>query len=139
MINLIPGMQTTADALNVERVRMDIISQNIANAHTTKDANGDVYQRKQVAFEAYLQDSNGVDHPQRGVRVAAIENDPRPGQVVYQPGHPHADAEGMVTLPNVELSREMVDMITSSRAYEANLSVVKTARQMAMQALSIGK
>jgi flagellar basal-body rod protein FlgC len=73
------------------------------------------------------------------VRVAGISNDPTPGQRVNDPGHPDADADGMVTPPNVNIAYEMVDLITASRTYEANLSVAKNAHQMALKALDIGK
>ena len=71
--------------------------------------------------------------------MASIQNDPTPGQRVYDPQHPDADSTGTVTMPNVNLAYEMVDLITATRAYEANLSVVKSAKQMALKALEIGK
>lgn len=115
---------------------MDIVAQNIANAYTTKDANGAPYQRKMVSFETIM---GGVQNAERGVRVSGIKNDPTPGEAVYNPGHPHADANGMVKMPNVQLAAEMVDLMSASRAYEANLTVARNARSMAAKALSIGK
>ena len=139
-MNLLPGIDVTSDALNAEKIRLEVIGQNIANAHTTRGPNGLAYQRKVVTFETELQRVAGETGPNvTGVRVAAITADPSLGDLVYQPGHPHADANGMVRLPNVKLAQEMVDMIAASRAYEANLSVVPTARQMAKRALAIGK
>jgi flagellar basal-body rod protein FlgC len=73
------------------------------------------------------------------VNVVEIRDDNSPGKKVYRPGHPHADERGMVQMPNVEVTKEMVDLITASRSYEANLTVVRTARQMAQQALRIGR
>jgi flagellar basal-body rod protein FlgC len=141
MINFLPGISSTTAALNAERIRMDVISQNIANATTTQGADGKPYQRQQVVFEAVLNqqagDPNGAQvHP---VQVARIEADNRPPQMVYNPGHPNADKNGMVAMPNINIHEEMADLITSSRAFEANLAVVKNAHAMALQTLSIGR
>jgi flagellar basal-body rod protein FlgC len=127
--------------LDAERVRMDIISQNIANANTTRGPNGKPYQRQEVVFETVLkaQQDEAAGAGEQTVQVAHIQNDSRPPRLVYNPGHPDADAHGMVAMPDINMQQEMVDMITSSRSYEANLAVVKNARSMAMQALSIGK
>ena len=141
-MNLIPAVNVSADALNAEKIRMSIVAQNIANAHTTRDSSGKVYQRKIVSFESILNPKNasgGIAELARTVRIREISNDLTPGKKIYNPQHPDADADGMVQMPNVEISREMVDLITSSRAYEANLSVIRTARQMAQQALLIGR
>jgi len=141
-MNLIPGIDTTAGALHAEKTRMDIIAQNIANANTTRDANGEVYKRKDVIFESYMvkaTDSDGKTVNVKNVRVADIVDDDTPGPKIFNPSHPHADAEGMVEMPNVKTSTEMVNLISASRAYEANLSVFKTSRAMARQALSIGR
>lgn len=142
MINLMSGVQSTSSALNAERLRLDIISENIANANTTKGADGKPYQRQQVVFESLLKSAQTVDNsgaPTVSLRVARVEKDQRAPRMVYNPGHPDADAQGMVSMPDINVPEEMVDMIASSRSYEANLSVMKNARTMAMQALSIGK
>jgi flagellar basal-body rod protein FlgC len=131
-MNLLPAANISASALQAERTRMDVVSENIANAQTTKDANGQPYQRRIVSFATQI-DKNGG----RGVGVSSVKNDTTPGETFYDPAHPHADAQGMVHMPNVSISHEMVDLISSSRAYEANLAVVHNARQMATQALSI--
>lgn len=138
-MNLISGIDVTAGALNAQKTRLDIVAQNIANAQTTRTATGGAYQRQVVSFESELvrRTMNGASL--QSVRVASIAPDRTPGQQVYNPQHPDATADGLVTMPNVNLSHEMVDLITASRAYEANLSVVKNARQMAMKALEIGK
>jgi flagellar basal-body rod protein FlgC len=143
MINLLAGISSTAAALNAERQRMEIISQNIANANTTRGTDGLPYQRHQVVFESVLGQQQQADaalnaQPQM-VQVARIEKDPRPPQMVYNPGHPDADASGMVAMPNVNIHEEMADLIASSRAFEANLAVIKNARYMAQQSLGIGK
>ncbi len=137
-MNLISGIDVTAGALNAQKTRLDIVAQNIANAQTTRTANGTPYQRQIVSFESELIRRNGAASLQ-SVKVAAVSADRTPGQQVHNPQHPDAGKDGLVTMPNVNLSYEMVDLITASRAYEANLSVVKSARQMAMRTLEIGK
>jgi flagellar basal-body rod protein FlgC len=142
MINLLTGIDSTSSALDAERVRMDVIAQNIANANVTKDVDGKPYQRQEVVFESVLraqQDADAPDAESRAVQIARVQKDSRPPRMVYNPGHPDANAQGMVAMPNINIHQEMVDMIASSRSYEANLAVVKNARAMAMQALSIGK
>ena len=140
MINLLTGIDSTTAALNAERIRMDVVSENIANINTTHGPDGKPYQRQQVAFASVLKARQGVAGAAPEVlTVARIEKDQRPPIMVYNPGHPDADAKGMVAMPDINIHEEMVDMITSSRTYEANLAVVKNARAMAMQALSIGK
>lgn len=143
-MNILPALGITVDALNAEKTRLEIVGQNIANAQTTRGPDGQPYQRRVVSFETQLWQASGADaaagHVQpSSVRVSAITPDPTPGEFVFNPGHPHADARGMVQMPNVNTAREMVDLISASRAYEANLSVVRTARQMAARALAIGR
>jgi flagellar basal-body rod protein FlgC len=142
MIQLLSGIDSTSSALDAERTRMDVISENIANVNTTKGADGKPYQRQQVVFESVLkaqQDSeNGGAVPQT-TQVVRVEKDNRPARMVYNPSHPDANDQGMVAMPNIDIHEEMVDMIASSRSYEANIAVVKNARTMAMEDLSIGK
>jgi flagellar basal-body rod protein FlgC len=140
MIHVLTGIQNTSAALDAEQTRLDVISQNIANAHTTHDVDGKPYQRRVVVFEAALQnamsgDTAGGNLP--AIQGAKIERDTRPPVKVYDPGNPDADAGGMVSMPNVNIHEEMADLISASRTYEANLAVVKNARNMAMQTLSI--
>jgi len=142
MINFIPSLPSTTAALDAERTRLEVISENIANANTTRGLDGKPYQRQQVVFENVLQRALGAGHGASAIsapQVARIAKDARPGPSVYEPGHPDADANGMVSLPNVNLYEEMADMIVASRTYEANLAVLKNGRAMALQALSIGK
>jgi flagellar basal-body rod protein FlgC len=138
-MNLISGIDVISGALNAQKTRLDIVAQNIANAQTTRGPNGLPYQRQVVSFESELVRRTGGGAPLQSVRIAGISPDRTPGQQVYNPQHPDAGPDGTVTMPNVNLSYEMVDLITASRAYEANLSVAKNARQMAMKALDIGK
>jgi flagellar basal-body rod protein FlgC len=137
MINLLNGIESTAAALTAERIRMDVVAQNIANANLMRGPDGKPYQRQQVIFESVLRDRlgggiAGTGLPSR-VQVARIETDQRPPRVVYDP------QRGAIELPNINVHEEMVDMIASTRAFEANLSALKTARSMALQTLSIGK
>ena len=144
-MNLIPGVESTGSALSAEKIRLEVIAQNIANSNTTQDASGKVYQRKEVAFEEFIKTPGRrtpgyVDENlYQGVRVVDVYDDQTPGRMIFNPGHPHANKVGMVEMPNVGVSREMIDLISASRAYEANLSVVKTSRRMAQQALAIGR
>jgi flagellar basal-body rod protein FlgC len=139
-MNLISGIDVTASALDAQKTRLDIVAQNIANAETTRTPDGGPYQRQVVSFESELVRQQGSAGPaMQTVKISGITADPTPGQQVYNPQSPDAGADGMVTMPNVNLAYEMVDLITASRAYEANLSVVKNAKQMAEKALEIGK
>ncbi|MCX7866603.1 flagellar basal body rod protein FlgC [Limisphaera sp. VF-2] len=142
MIQILSGIQSTASALTAERTRLDVIAENIANAQTTRGPDGRPYQRRVVVFETVLQQASdrfGTASAPAAVRVARIQTDPRPPLLVYRPGHPDADAQGMVALPNINVHEEMADLIAASRAFEANLAVVKNARAMALQTLAIGK
>ena len=142
MIQVLSGIQNTTSALDAEQTRLDVISQNIANAHTTHDVDGKPYQRRIVVFETALQNAmsgegSGSNLP--AIQAAKIEKDTRPPIKIYDPGSPDADGQGMVSMPNVNIHEEMADLISASRTFEANLAVVKNARMMAMQTLSIGK
>ena len=142
MINILSGIDSTASALNAERVRMDVVSENIANVNTTHGLDGKPYQRQEVVFESVLQARQNSDTPgmrPESIQVAHVEKDPRPPIMVYNPTHPDANAQGMVAMPDINIHEEMVDMISASRAFEANLAVIKNARAMAMQTLAIGK
>ena len=134
-MNIISGINMTASALTAEKTRMDLVAQNIANAHTTHDVDGQAYKRKVVSFQSIIEPG---DDGGKGVQVAQISNDTTAGELIYNPGNPDADKDGMVQMPNVNIATEMVDLMSSSRAYEANLAVVRNAKQMAMKALSIG-
>ena len=139
MVDLLSGIQKTSAALDAERTRLDVISENIANARTTHGPDGKPYQRQVVVFETTLQQAMDGGGQTPALHVARIQKDTRPAQLVYEPGNPDADASGMVALPNVNIHEEMADMIVASRAYEANLAVVRNARAMAVQTLQIGK
>jgi flagellar basal-body rod protein FlgC len=141
MIQALPGIQNTAAALAAEQTRLDVISENIANANTTHGVDGKPYKRQVVVFESALQQAmNGNSGVQMTpIQIARIETDNSPPVQVYDPGNPDANAKGMVATPNINVPEEMADLISASRTFEANLAVVKNARQMAMETLSIGK
>ena len=138
-----------ASALTAQRLRMDIISQNLANASTTRTEDGTPYRRKTVLFQErsgdvpfsdYLSESSKKQYNiGGGVRVTKIVEDSTPFKDVYDPGHPDADENGIVKMPNVDVVTEMVNMISASRAYEANVTAINTAKSMATKALEIGR
>ncbi|CAJ1002428.1 MULTISPECIES: flagellar basal body rod protein FlgC [Bacillales] len=150
-MSLFQGMDTSASALTANRLRLDTIAANIANANTTRATfvNGawQPYKRKMVelspvngqSFDNLLQAAIGTvtGQTEQGVRVTAIREDNTPFKRMYDPTHPDADAEGYVLLPNVDVMKEMVDMISASRSYEANVTVLNAAKSMMMKALEI--
>lgn len=141
-MNILTGVNLSSSALSAQKTRLDIVAQNIANAQTTRGPDGLPYQRRTVSFETELVDKMNANGPGGGLQaphIGKITVDRSAGQRVFDPQHPDASSDGYVTMPNVNMAYEMVDLMTASRAYEANLSVVKNARQMAMKALEIGK
>lgn len=133
-------------ALTAQRFRMDIISQNIAHASTTRTASGDPYRRRQVIFEEREQQSfrNALTKelesmPGSGVRVKEIVHDESDFQPVFDPAHPDANEEGYVMMPNVSTTQEMIDMMNATASYQANITAVNAVKNMAVQALQIGK
>jgi flagellar basal-body rod protein FlgC len=139
-MNIISGIDITASALNAQKTRLDIIAQNIANAQTTRTPSGGPYKRQLISFETSLLQQTGGGQPSlRGVQISSVTSDSSPGERIYNPQHPDADSQGIVTMPNVNLAYEMVDLITATRAYEANLSVAKNGREMAERTLRIGQ
>jgi flagellar basal-body rod protein FlgC len=141
MIQALIGVQNTSAALTAEQTRLDVISENIANANTTHGVDGKPYQRQVVVFESALQSAMSSDGSASmpAIQVARIEKDNSPPIQVYEPGNPDADTNGMVSSPNININEEMADLISASRTFEANLAVVKNARAMAMETLAIGK
>jgi flagellar basal-body rod protein FlgC len=134
-MSLFGALGISASGMSAERMRMDVISENLANANTTKGADGKPYQRKEVLLQQAPGQSFG--DVLAGVQVTGIANDPSPMKKVYDPGHPDADAQGYVTMPNVNPVTEMVDLITASRSYEADTQAMNTAKTMYTKALDI--
>jgi len=144
-MDFMTAMEITASGLGAERQRMNVLASNLANARTTRTAEGGPYQRMDAVFRAVPVAERmrlHADDPTARfaylVEVPEIRQDATPGERVYDPGHPDADGEGYVTLPNVNVVSEMVNMITASRAYEAGVTVMDTLRTMARSAISIG-
>lgn len=134
------GADISASGMAAERLRMEVVANNLANAYSTRTAAGGPYRRQQVVFQAALDQASGISLTSEslgGVQVLGVEEDQSPLRKVRQPGHPDADADGFVTMPNVKPANEMVDLITASRAYEANLRVLRSFRRMAEQALTL--
>lgn len=143
------SLRIGASGLLAQRLRLDVIANNIANAQTTRTAEGGAYQRQDVVFAAegrpsflpaFLAARRGdAQTVQGGVRVAEITTDTQPGERIYDPTHPDADANGYVTYPNVNPVVEMTNMLSATRSYEANLMVIEAAKRMALKALDIAR
>jgi flagellar basal-body rod protein FlgC len=143
-MGLFDAFDASGSALSAERLRMDVTAENLANAQSTRTANGQgPYQRKEVVLQ---EAGSGVGasfadslNAARGVKVAGIVTDPTPPRKVYDPGHPDANAQGYVTMPNVNTVTEMTDLIGASRAYEANVTAMQTTKQMFARTLDLLK
>ncbi len=142
-------LNVSASGLTAQRLRMDVLSQNIAHVDTTKTADGTPYKRRVVLFEERTQQpfstyfqtalkSRTANQNPKGVMVAKITEDNTQGARIYQPEHPDADAAGYVTMPNVNVVTEMVNMISASRSYEANISAMNITKGMIAKTLEIG-
>lgn len=141
-ISLAPGLSISATGLEAESMRMKVLANNVANAQAY-DANGDPYRRKEVVFATRLADAidigrESVDQMQ-GVEVEDVVESQQPFTIVYRPGHPYADKDGYVKMPNVNTVEEMVDMMSATRAYQANLAAAKMSKSMTSEALDLLK
>lgn len=135
-MNAFTSMQISATGLSAERLRMDTITSNMANASTTRSADGKgPYVRKVAVFQEALDANKNM----AGVKAVKIENDPSPLRKVYDPTHPDADSNGYVTMPNVNVLNEMADMMVATRSYEANVDTFNSLKNMFSKALEIGK
>ncbi len=143
-MSIFGAMDVSATGMTAQQTRTDIISQNIANVNTTRDADGNAYKRKYVIFEEKSFPtfdetlSFATGHTGKGVKVTEIVEDDEEGRLVYDPSHPDADEDGYVMYPNVNTVTEMTDMIDATRAYEANVTVLNSTKGMALKALDIG-
>ncbi len=150
-MGLFDAIDIAGSGLSAERVRMDVTSENLANAQTTKTASGQPYQRQEVVlqqngtpseFAAQLAGAIGAgsEHaPAGGVAVAGIDSDKTPDQLVYDPGNPEANKQGYVRMPNVNTVTEMVDLISESRAYQSDVTAMQTAKSMFSATLGLLK
>ena len=135
--SILSATDISASGLAAERLRMEVIANNIANAHSTRGANGGPFRRQEVVFRAAFDQAGLAGENFRGVQVVAVQPDQSELPRVYRPGHPDADADGFITMPNVRIPNEMVDLITASRGYEANLRMLRSFREMANNTLDI--
>jgi flagellar basal-body rod protein FlgC len=148
-MGLFDAIDASGSGLSAERLRMDVTSENLANAQTTKGADGQPYRRKEVvlqqagtsgsSFSSVLASMHGAGGAKSvgGVRVSGIVEDSSALKRLYDPGHPDADKDGYVTMPNVNTVTEMTDLISSSRAYEANVTAMQTAKTMFSKTLDL--
>jgi flagellar basal-body rod protein FlgC len=144
VLNAFRSLRISASGLSAERLRMDTISSNIANVSTTRGENGQPYIRKIAVFQENLntelnKSTGKPEEKMLGVKAVGIEDDKSPLKKVYDPSHPDADEEGYVTMPNVNILNEMADMITATRAYEANVTAMNSEKSMFLKALEIGR
>lgn len=138
--DLFSSLRISSSGLSAERTRIDVIARNIANARTTRTPEGGPYRRQIVHFEPILQRMRDGSSMGRGVRVAGIQDDIlTPFEEIHDPSHPDADPNGMVRYPNVETAREMAELITAMRAYEANLEAQRGFVRMAERALQLAQ
>lgn len=157
-MGLFGAMDIAATGLTAQRLRLDVIASNLANVETTRTPEGGPYRRREVILQgidaapggfsavlagagdsATLASTGGPATVAGGVQVAALVTDERPFKVKYAPGNPDADARGFVQMPNVDPTVEMIDLLSASRAYEANMTVINAAKAMAVKALELGK
>ena len=145
-MSIVSAMEIIASGLTASRLRMNLVASNLANANTTRSAEGGPYRRRdavyravqlELPFDRVLEDR--MHDSLRGVAVTDVAIDPRPPRTVYDPGHPDADDKGMVQLPNVNVVEEMVDMIMASRTYEAGVTSMQSVKSMADRAIRIGR
>ncbi|APH05263.1 flagellar basal body rod protein FlgC [Bacillus weihaiensis] len=149
-MSIFHSINTSASALTAQRVRMDVVSSNMANMDTTRgkfvDGEWQPYRRKMVVtqpqgntFTSHLNKAMGSSSETQGVKVTKIVEDQTPFELIYDPEHPDANEEGYVSMPNVDPLEEMVDLISSTRSYEANVTAMNATKGMLMKALEIGK
>lgn len=141
-MNFLISLEISASGLYAQRRRMDVISSNLANIETTRTEEGGPYRRKMVVVGSkhFQQDFNHILNSNiEGVQIEDIVEDPSPFKKVFSPGHPDADKEGYLAKPNVDLIVETTNMLMARRAFEANITAIKTTKQMALKALEIGR
>lgn len=133
------AMAISGSALTAEKLRIDVIAGNIANQNTTRSPEGGPYKPRQVVFRELLGEQKAGQKSGLGVRVDRIQTVDREPKLVFQPDHPDADQQGYVAMPDVDVVAEMVDLISATRAYEANVTVLNASKSMALRALEIGR
>lgn len=142
-MSMFTGFRVLGSGMSAQRTRLNVTSSNLANANTTRTDEGGAYRRRDPVFSAQalgnVNASDSISNAIQGVSVTDIALDESPLPVIFDPGHPDADAEGYVTMPNVNVVEEMVHMTTSARSFEANASAFQTLKQMMQRAIDMGK
>lgn len=145
-MSIFNSINTSASALTAEKTRIDVIAKNMANANSTRSTGGMPYRRQMAIFEEnkakpfsehlskYTDKGSG-----KGVKISKIVEDDSPFKLKYEPGHPDADENGYVQMPNVDTIKEMVDLISAQRSYDANITAMNASKSMLMKALDIGR
>ncbi len=147
MADFMSGLRLSSSGMTAQRMRMNTISSNIANVNTTRTPEGGPYRRKDIVFEAMPDAKNfgeilGVNSPEeqlQRVQVTDVQSDLKPPLLKYEPDHPDANQDGYVAYPNINMMEEMTNMIQATRAYEANVSALQSAKDMALSSLEIGR
>lgn len=139
-MKIFDSMAISGSALTAEKLRLDTISNNLANINTTRTPQGGPYRRQVPVFAENLEKAGSSKGENlSGVKVQGIVHDPTPPKLVYEPDHPDANDDGYVEMPNIDMVKEMVDMITATRSYEANVTSLNAAKNMFLKALEIGR
>jgi flagellar basal-body rod protein FlgC len=145
-MSIFDALQISASGLNSQRIRMNVVSSNLANSETTRTPEGGPYKRKDVVFSSQplrmsfdTMLNSQMDEKLNEVKVLEVVEDQRPPIMKYDPQHPDADENGFVSLPNIDIIKEMVNMMSASRSYEANVTAVNATKSMAQKALEIGR
>ncbi len=145
-MNFLDALRISSSGLTAQRLRMNLIAGNLANVNTTRTSEGGPYKKKYAVFAANTAQQSfrnmlksQMTDKSSEVRVAEIIDDPRPPQLKYDPQHPDADKNGYVAMPNINLIEEMVNMMSATRSYEANVTAAKATKNMALKALEIGR
>ena len=145
-MNILNSLDISSSGLSAQRIRMNVISSNLANINTTRTPEGGPYKRKDVVFAASNENglfknilNSSMEKKNSGVNVVGITEDNGEPLLKYDPDHPDADENGYVSMPNIKLMEEMVNMISATRSYEAGVAAIKATRSMALKALEIGR
>jgi len=145
-MDFLTALQISSSALSAQRLRMDVISSNLANISTTRSPEGGPYRRREVVFASQPADTSfgetlktAMDNSLQTVEVTDVIIDSRPPKMIYDPGHPDANTSGYVAVPDINVMEEMVNILSATRSYEANVAVVNATKSMVTKALEIGR
>lgn len=145
-MNFLTAIKISSSGLNAQRTRMNVVASNLANINTTRTAEGGPYRKKEVIMSAIdIKDKFGremkasMNGKLQGVEVSGIVEDQAAPRKVYEPGHPDANEEGYVFFPNISLMQEMVNLISASKAYEANITAINASKSLALKAIELGR